>query len=150
MSYLEFLQDFVRFPPVLAKVFNLLALRATSIVLHFGALGVDLGALGLVAHRPVLRTHARTVRVSREEALPEFVNEAAVVHAAFPPVVIEDDIVSGGPLRLVRGVILGVTDRGGGHGVQGQEHDAGGREERAHPLPRHRYPHSTRASGWHS
>lgn len=54
-SYLEFLQNFVRFPPVLAKVFNLLALGAASVVLHLGALGVQLGALGLVAHGPVLR-----------------------------------------------------------------------------------------------
>lgn len=119
-------------------------------MLHFGALGVQFGALGLVAHRPVLRAHTRTVRVSRVEALPEFVHEAAVIHASLPPVVIEDDVFPGGPLRLVRGVILGVTHRGRRHGTaQGQQEDDGGREERAHPSPRQRYPHSTRLCGCH-
>lgn len=148
-SYLEFLQDFIRFPAVLAKVFNLFALGAAPIVFHFGALGMQFGALGLVAHRPVLRAHAWTVRVSRVEALPEFVDEATVVHAPFPSVVIEDDVLTGGPLRLVRGVILGVTHRGRRHGAQGQEEDEGGREGKAHPSPRHRYPHSTRSCGCH-
>ena len=140
-AYLEFFQDFVGFPSVLAKVFNLLALGAASVVLHFGALGVKFGALRLVAHGPVLRAHARTVRVSRVEALPEFVDEAAVVHASFPPVVVEDNVLSGAPLRLVRGVILGVTHRGRGHGAQGQQEDGGGRQKRAHPSPWHRNPH---------
>lgn len=139
-SYLKFFQYFVRFPPVLAKVFNLLALGTASIVLHFSALGVQFGALGLVAHRPVLGAHARTVRVSRVEALPEFVDEATVVHASFAPVVVEDDVVAGGSLRLVGGVILGVTHRGRGHGAQGQQEDRGGREERAHPSQWHRRP----------
>lgn len=148
-SYLEFLQYFIRFPPVFAKVFNLLALRAASIVLHFGALGVQFGALRLVAHGPVLRALARTVRVSRVEALPEFVDETTIIHASLPPVVIEDDVFTGGPLRLIRGVILGVTHRGRRHGAQGQQEDKGAREERAHPLPWHRYPHSKILCGGH-
>lgn len=142
-SYLEFFQDFVRFPAIFAKVLDLLALRAAAIVLHFSALRVQFGALGLVAHRPVLRAHARTVGVSRIEALPEFVDEAAVVHAAFPPVVIENDAVSGAPLRLVRGVILGVTHRGGRHGTQSQQEHKGGREEGGHPCEHN--PHSVGA-----
>lgn len=142
-SYLEFFQYFVRFPAIFAKVLDLLALRAAAIVLHFSALRVQFGALGLVAHRPVLRAHARTVGVSRIEALPEFVDEAAVVHAAFPPVVIENDAVSGAPLRLVRGVILGVTHRGGRHGTQSQQEHKGGREEGGHPCEHN--PHSVGA-----
>lgn len=148
-SYLEFFQNFVCFPSVLAKVFNLLAFRAASIVLHFSALWVQFGALGLVTHRPVLRAHARTVRMSRVEALPEFVDEATVIHASFPPVVIKYDVFTGGPLRLVRGIILRVTHRGRRRCAQGQQKDEGGRQERAHPSPRHRYPHSTRLCGLH-
>lgn len=94
--YLKFLQDLVSFPPVFTKVFNLLAFRTTSIVLHFCALRVYLGALWLVAHRPVLGANARAVRVSREETFPQFVNEATVVHANFPPVVVENDGVAVG------------------------------------------------------
>lgn len=142
-SHLEFFQYFVRFPAIFAKVLDLLALRAAAIVLHFSALRVQFGALGLVAHRPVLRAHARTVGVSRIEALSEFVDEAAVVHAAFPPVVIENDAVSGAPLRLVRGVILGVTHRGGRHGAHSQQEHKGGREEGGHPC--HQNPHSAAA-----
>lgn len=142
-SHLEFFQYFVRFPAIFAKVFDLLALRAAAIVLHFSALWVQFGALGLVAHGPVLRAHARTVGVSRIEALSEFVDEAAVVHAAFTPVVIENDAVRGAPLRLVRGVILGVTHRGGRHGAQSQQEHKGGREEGGHPC--HQNPHSAGA-----
>lgn len=61
LAYLEFFQDFIRFPSVLAKVFNLLALGAASIVLYFRALRVQFRALGLVAHGPVLRAYARAV-----------------------------------------------------------------------------------------
>ena len=144
-SHLKFFQYFVRFPAIFAKVLDLLALWAAAIVLHFSALRVQFGALGLVAHWPVLRAHARTVGVSRIEALSEFVDEAAVVHAAFPPVVIENDAVSGAPLRLVRGVILGVTHRGGRHGAQSQqEHKGGGEEEGGHPCQQN--PHS--AGAW--
>lgn len=148
-SYLEFFQNFIRFPPVLAKIFNLLALGAATIVFHFGALGMKFRALGLVAHRPILRAHARTVRVSWVEALPQFVDEATVINASFPPVVIEDDVFTGASLRFVCGVILGVTHRGRRHGAQGQEEDEGEREERAHPSPRHQNPHSTRLCGCH-
>lgn len=142
MSYLEFFQYFIRFPSVLAKVFHLFALGTASIVLHFGALGVQFRALGLVAHGPVLCAHARAVRVSRVEALPQFVHKAAVVHAAFAPVVVEDHVVGGGALSLVRGVILRVPHGGRRrHAHQGQEEDGGGREVRAHPSPRHHNIH---------
>lgn len=77
-------------------------------MLHLGALGVYFRALRLVAHRPVLGAHARAVRVSREEALPQLVHEAAVVHAALPTVVVEDDVIVGRPLGLIRWIILGV------------------------------------------
>lgn len=106
--YLKFLQDLVSFPPVFTKVFNLLAFRTASIVLHFCALRVYLGALRLVAHWPILSAHAWAVRVSREETLPQFVNKATVVHANFPPVIVENYVVAvGSSLCLVRGVILG-------------------------------------------
>lgn len=134
-AHLKLFQNFVRFPSVLAKVFDLLALRAAAVVLHFGALGVKFGALGLVAHGPVLRAHARTIGVTRVEALSEFVDEAAVVHASFPPVVVEHEAFTGRPLRLVCGVILGVGDRGGGGAAEeGQQEDEGGREDGSHPF----------------
>lgn len=148
-SYLEFFQNFIGFPPVLAKIFHLLALGAASVVLHFSALGMKFRALGLVAHGPILRAHARTVRVSGIKALPEFVDEAAVIHASFAPVVVEDDVFAGGSLRFVCGVILGVSHRGRRRGARGQEEDEGEREEQAHPSPRHLNPHSTRPCGCH-
>lgn len=136
IAYLEFFQNFIRFPSVLAKVFHLLALRAASIVFHFGALWMQFRAFGLVAHRPVLCAHARAVRVSRIETFPEFVDEAAVIHAALAPVVIKHNVLADGSLRLVCGVILGVTHRGRRHGAQGQQGDEGSQEEKAHVLPR--------------
>ena len=149
-SYLKLLQDFVRFRAVFTKVLNFLALGAAAIVFNFGALWVYLGTLRLVAHGPVPGAHARTVRVSGEEPLPEFVHKAAVVHTSFPSIVIEDDVVVCGPLRVVGGIILWV-DRGGRAGVHSKQHDAEDCREGAHTSPRYLlYGASTRAYGCHS
>lgn len=64
--------------------------------------------------------------MSRVEALSQFVDEATVVHTSFPSVVIEEDVVAGGPLRLVGCVILGVIHRGRRHGAHGQQDKSGG------------------------
>lgn len=110
-SYLKLLENFVRFPPVFTKVFNLFAFGAASIVLHFCALWVYFRTLRLVTYRPVLCANARTVRVSWEEAFPKFVHEATVVHTTFPPIVVENYVVVDSPFGLVRRIILG-TDEG--------------------------------------
>lgn len=134
---LELLQDLIRLPSVFTEVFDLLAFGATTVVFHLGALGVYFRALGLVTDRSVLRAHARAVRVAREEAFPELVHEATVIHAAFPSVVIENDVIVGSSLGLVRGGIVLRADRGRrDSGVQGEQHDANRREKRAHPSPR--------------
>lgn len=52
--------------------------------------------------------------MAREEPLGQFVHEAAVVHAAFPPVVIEGQVVvAGGLFGFIRRVVL-MADRSGG------------------------------------
>lgn len=115
-SYLKLLKDFVSLPTVFTKVFDLLALGATSVVHHLSALWVYLGTFGLIANWPILCTHARTVRVPWEETLPEFVHKATVIHAAFPSVVIKDLVVDR-LLGLVRGVVLGTDGGWDGGGV---------------------------------
>lgn len=105
-SHLKLLQYFVCLASVLAKVLELLALWAAAVVLHLGALGVDFGALRLVAHRSIFGAHARAVRVAGEETFSELVDEATVVHAAFAAVVIEQHLV-GVAFGLVGCVVLG-------------------------------------------
>lgn len=137
VSYLELFQDFISLPFIFTEVFDLLAFGATAVVFHLGALGVYFRALGLVTDRTVLRAHARAVRVAREEAFPELVHKATVIHAAFSSVVIENDVIVGSSLGLVRGGIVLRADRGRrDSGVQGEQHDANRREKRAHPSPR--------------
>ncbi len=112
-------------------------IRGNSRCVPLGALGVYFRALGLVTDRSVLRAHARAVRVAREEAFPELVHEATVIHAGFSSVVIENDVIVGSSLGLIRGGIVLRADRGRrDSGVQGEQHDANRREKRAHPSPR--------------
>lgn len=133
--YLKLFKDFVILPAVFTKVFDLLAFWTTPIVLNLSALGVYLGTFGLIANWPILCTHARTVRVPREETLSEFVHKTTVIHAAFPSVVIKDLVVDRS-LGLVRGVVLGTDGGWDGGGVQSEEDDASRGEKRAHPSPR--------------
>lgn len=85
--YHELLQGLVGFPSELAVVLPLLALRAALRGVHMQAARVEPGALGLDAQRALLSAQAGAGRRARRKLLSDGIDEAALVHAAFPAVV---------------------------------------------------------------